>query len=411
MVNSAISDGVKLAIHRLNYAVNRVPILKQITITISPGEFVGFIGPNGAGKTTLLKCINGLYPTQGAVTLNNTPITHLSAKRLAQHIALMHQNTTLTFPFPSIEVVLMGRYPHLKRMQSESKDDIRIARENMAYTDTLQFERTPITQLSGGERQRVFFAKTLTQQTDIILLDEPTASLDLTHQEQLFKYAGELARSGKTIIAAVHDLKTAARYCSRLVLLNQGEILADGRPAEVLTSAHIADAYNVNALVYQNPYTGVLDFHLYHRAAAAKVGVAHVIGGGGSACGVIRYLFEQGYTLSAGIFFVGDSDLKCAEVFGIPTISSPPFSEIDASTLADVTRRIQTADVTILCNLPFGPHNLHNLIAAQSANRLIIIEDDPIENRDFTGGQAAVLYQALRARATVTTSARLHEVV
>lgn len=400
-----------LIIQGLNYEINGSRILKNINLVVKKGEFVGFIGPNGAGKTTLLKCINGINNAQGEIKIKDESIRNLSDKRIAKEAALMHQNTSISFPFPSIDIVMMGRYPHLKRTQGEGKEDYRIARENMEYTDTLKFENEPVTQLSGGERQRVLFAKVLTQQTDLVLLDEPTASLDITHQEQIFKYSRELSNSGKTVIAAVHDLKIASRYCSRLVLIKDGEIISDGKPEEVLTSKNISKAYGVNALVYKNTFTGLMDFYIYGRNSEETKGSVHVIGGGGSASGVIRYLFENGFKVSAGVFFHGDSDLKCAEVFGIDCVSSKPFSDICEISFDANIKKIMNAEITILCNMPFGNQNIKNLEAAKHANRLVIVEDEPVETRDFTGGIAAELYNTLRKKAIVTTSARLHEVI
>lgn len=402
---------VALDIRGLTYEIDQVCILKDINLKIRKGEFVGLIGPNGAGKTTLLKCINGINRASGTIKIKDRDIRSLSDKKIALETALMHQATSITFPFPALDIVLMGRYPHLKRMQEEGKEDFKIARENMAYTDTLKFEHKPITQISGGERQGVLFAKALTQQTDILLLDEPTASLDISHQEQIFNYSQELSKKGKTVIAAVHDLKIASRYCSRLVLMKEGTIIADGLPEEVLTSANILEAYGVNALVYKDSVTGLMDFYIGERKRDERKGSVHVIGGGGSASGVIRYLFENGYGLSAGVFSHGDSDLKCAEIFGIDYLAARPFCEICDMARDENIKKIAHANITVLCNMPFGSQNLKNLEAAGYAARLVIIEDDPPEARDYTGGEAMKIYNFLRKTAVVTTSARLHEVI
>jgi iron complex transport system ATP-binding protein len=404
-------DNTVIEICNLSFSINQIPILKNINLNIQKGEFIGLIGPNGAGKTTLLKCINGINKAQGTIKIKNKDINHLSDKEIALNTALMSQNTSISFPFHAIDIVMMGRYPHLKRMQFEGKEDFRIARGNMEYTSTLKFENKPITQISGGERQRVLFAKVLTQQTEIMMLDEPTASLDIKYQEQIFDYSKEFQNSGNTIIAAVHDLKIASRYCSRLILMRAGEIIADGTPGEVLTSENIYKAYGVHAIVYKNPITGLLDFCFSNYKENKNREKIHIIGGGGSASGVLRYLFEKGYNLSAGVLSNGDSDHNCTEIFGIDCVETRPFCEIDELSFTENCRKIMNSDITILCSMPFGIQNLKNLEAAKFAKKLIIIEDDAPETRDYTGGLALEIYDFLKRKAIVTTSAKLHEVI
>lgn len=414
MINSKV-----LEISELDYFIENHQILKNISLSINNGEFVGLIGPNGAGKTTLLKCINGINKGKGHITINSMNLEKLSTKKVAREIALMHQNTNVTFPFPAIDVVLTGRYPYLGFASTETADDYKVARKYMNYTSTLQFERKPITTVSGGERQRIFFAKILTQETDIILLDEPTSNLDIAHEEQIFRYCRDLCTKGKTVIAAVHDLKIASRYCSRLILLKDGEIIANGSVDEVLTTDNISQAYNVNAIVYKNKVTGLLDFYIpdtirgmdsINKSKVRKKRI-HVIGGGASASVIIRQLFESGYELSAGVLSKGDIDLNCAEIFNIKCVVNKPFCEIEDSQFNQNVRYIKEAETTILCNIPFGTYNVRNLEAAKSASRLIIIEDDSPEERDFTGGKALEIYKKLKKNAIVTSSAKFHEVL
>lgn len=405
------SSGKILAVRGLECSINGVNILKGLDFDVFRGEFVGLIGPNGAGKTTLLKCLNGINRSSGHVKIGENRLDKLGSRDIARSVALMHQNTSVSFPFPAIDIVLSGRYPHLSRTRGEGAEDYTIARKHMEYTDTLKFELRPITQISGGERQRVFFARTLAQETDVILLDEPAASLDIAHEEQIFKYSCELCGAGKTVIAAVHDLKAAARYCSRLILLKEGSILADGTPEEVLTSDNLSTAYGVNALVYRNRITGRMDYYIHgmeHETTGKNV---HVIGGGGSASAVIRLLFENGCHITAGVFAHGDSDLGCAEIFGIDCLLCQPFSEISEDALEANIEKIRNADMTVLCDMPFGIQNLKNLMAASHAKKLVIIEDSDPASRDFTGGRALEIYGKLRMKAIIVPSARLHEVL
>ncbi|HHV60679.1 MAG TPA: ABC transporter ATP-binding protein [Clostridiaceae bacterium] len=399
-----------LEIKGLSFSIDERKILKNIDLKVEKGEFIGLIGPNGAGKSTLLKCINGINKAEGSIKVKGCEISKLDGRKIAREISLMHQDTLITFPFQVIDVVLMGRYPHNGRLKGESLEDYEIARRYMKLTETLELSERKITNVSGGERQRVLFAKTLTQETGIILLDEPTASLDIAYQEQIFDYARELSGNGKTVIAAVHDLKIAARYCNRLILMKDGIILADGKPAEVLTAENLKSAYGVNAIIYRNSITGQMDFYISKRNGEKK-GTVHVIGGGGSASGVMRYLFERGYTISSGVLWSGDSDLRFAEVFGIKCIKCDPFCEISEEIYQSNVALIKESEFTIISNMPFGNSNIKNLEAALNAKRLVIIEDEPPEIRDYTEGKALTLYNELKSKAIVTTSARLHEIL
>lgn len=405
-----MNEYTSIEIDGLNFSIDKKYILKNIKLDIRNGEFVGLIGPNGAGKTTLLKCINGINRAEGTIKIKGRPIQELSDKKLAAEVSLMHQSTVINFPFRAIDVVLMGRYPYLKRLQRESKEDYRIAKEKMNYTHTVELETSPITEMSGGERQRVLFAKALAQETDIILLDEPTASLDITYQEQIFKYSGEITDHGNTVVAAIHDLKIAARYCTRLILMSGGEIVADGLPEEVLTTDNLSKVYGVNGLVYRNKITGLLDIYINKQDCKNKSIKIHVLGGGGSAAGVFRQLYEDGYAVTSGVLNHGDSDIASAEVFGIQCLVENPFSEISDKLHERNVTLIKDADTVILCNMPFGNQNIRNLEAAKYAERLVIIEDDRPETRDYTNGRALEIYDELRKNAAaVITSARLHE--
>ncbi len=400
-----------LKITGLDFQINNVNILKDISLEADRGEFIGLIGPNGAGKTTLLKCINGIYRGDGCIELDGLDTGTMDARETASKVAMLHQDTSVAFPFKVLDIVLTGRYHKLGRFRPESAEDYAAARKYMGYTDTLKMENRMINTLSGGERQRVLFAKALAQETDLILLDEPSASLDIAYEEQIFKYSADLCSNGKTVIAAVHDLKTAVRYCSRLILMKDGRIIADGPPESVITQDNLRLAYGVNALVYRNRITGLVDFHLSGGNDTRRGMKVHVIGGGGSASGVIRQLFENGYTVTAGVFSHGDSDLSCADVFGIKALSCRPFSEIDDDTLKENINLVKAADLTILCDMPFGHQNIRNLEAASYASSLVIIEDGEPGNRDFTGGTALSAYNGLKMKAVTVNSARLHEVL
>lgn len=347
-------------------------ILQGVSFGVDPGEVVGLVGPNGAGKSTLLRCLGGLWPSQGTIRLEGDDLRSLRPGEVALRAALLHQDSHLPFPFPVETVVMMGRYPHQRRFRPESAEDRQKVQSVMAYTDIEALAGRPLDQLSGGERQRVFFAKVLAQDTPLLLLDEPSASLDLTHQEQIFQYAQTLASEGKTVVVAVHDLRLAARYCHRVLLLHQGRLLAEGVPEDVLTPQNLASAYGVAVKVYRDPVTGWLSFHT--AAAPVRQGPrVHVIGGGGSGAAVLRRLAEAGFEVTCGVLTPGDADLLVAKAFGIPAVVSPPFHPISDAAHAENQKRVAEASVTVLTNFAFGPQNQRNGEAAAGAKTLVVV--------------------------------------
>ena len=234
----------------------------------------------------------------------------------------------------------------------------------------------------------------LAQEAPLVLLDEPTASLDLVYQEEIFRYCQTLGQQGKSVLMVVHDLRLAAKFCSRLVLLRQGEILADGLPEEVLTSGNLESAYGLHSAVYWNQVTGNLDIHTYvsesQQASQKKI---HILGGGGAAGELMRKLHEYGYVVTAGVLRQGDTDAAVADAFGIPYISLPPFHKIFPENWEENKRKSSQADVVVLANICYGMQNIKNLEIALHAQNLIVIEDTPFFERDFTEGEAWQLYQ------------------
>jgi iron complex transport system ATP-binding protein len=232
-------------------------VLEGINLTLQPGELVGLIGPNGAGKSTLLRLIAKLIPPdQGAMTLEGTELHSLSQRGVAQKVALVPQQAQLAFSFPVREVVLMGRHPHLSRFHAEGAEDYQIVQEAMVSTETWQFAERPVTELSGGERQRVLLARALAQKPRLLLLDEPTAHLDLKYQFRALRLVRRLVGQGMAALAAIHDLNLAGRFCHRLVLLDRGQIRTFGRPWDVLTQAHLEPVYGVRVRIEGDPNVG-----------------------------------------------------------------------------------------------------------------------------------------------------------
>lgn len=252
-----------LEIKNLSFNVGERKILNDINFSVRDGEIVGIIGPNGAGKTTFLKSINGIIEEiKGEILFNGKNIKEYDKKNLARHISFMNQNTNVGFDFSCLDIVVLGRYPYLKRFQEYSDEDREKAKKYMEKTNTLKFQDRMIIELSGGERQRVLFAKTLTQESELILLDEPTASLDMKYEEEIFSIISQMREERKSVIAIIHNLRVAMKYCTRLILLNDGKIIGDGTPQEIVTEKNLRDIYGVEAKVYRNTFNNELDFCL-----------------------------------------------------------------------------------------------------------------------------------------------------
>lgn len=261
-----------LTVDHLGKRWNGRTALADVSFTVHRGECIGLVGSNGAGKTTLLRVMAKLLePTGGAVFLNGAALADLDQRAVARQVATVPQSgVPADFAFPTWDVVLMGRYPHRGRFEDDTAEDLAIVREAMRATWTGSLADRAITQLSGGERQRVVMARALAQQPRLLLLDEPTASLDLCHQILMLDLVRTFAKKeGLAVVAAIHDLNLASRYCDRLVLLKAGAILADDTPAAVLTPERLADAFGVVARVAPDPLTGGLTITVLGPVAEA----------------------------------------------------------------------------------------------------------------------------------------------
>lgn len=235
-------------------------VLDRVSFSVEPGTIVGLLGPNGSGKTTLLRLLSGmLVPTSGQVLLGDTPIASISRRALARQIAVVPQDTHTTFDFSVLDMVLMGRYPHLGAFELEGADDVRLAREALAATGTLPLETRAFSTLSGGERQRVVIAGALAQASSALLLDEPTASLDPGYQLAIASLLAQITRDlGTTIVVSTHDLNLAASICSRIVMIRHGRIVAAGPTADTLTAEHLRTLYGVESDVHFHEQAGHL---------------------------------------------------------------------------------------------------------------------------------------------------------
>ena len=250
--------GTILRIEGIEFGYEEESLFQDISFDVYRGEFLGIIGPNASGKTTILKLLDGmLKPWTGQITIDSRPLGELGRREIAQSIAMVSQENRLNFTFTAFEMVLMGRTPYLGPLSFEGARDLDIAKQSMALTDTWELADRDINALSGGERQRVFIARALAQEPVVILLDEPTAFLDIRHQLSLLDLLKGLNKDqGMTIVVVSHDINLAAQYCCRLLLMKEGRIHHLGPPSEVVTLKNIQEVYQTPVLIDENPITG-----------------------------------------------------------------------------------------------------------------------------------------------------------
>jgi iron complex transport system ATP-binding protein len=233
-------------------------VLDDVSLEAPPGQMLGVVGPNGCGKSTLIKGVTRLIDARsGSIFIDGKRVDEVGRGDLARLVAAVPQNAALPDLFTAFEVVLMGRTPHLGRFRYESERDFGIAWRAMELTDTASLAKRRVGELSGGERQRICIARALAQQPKILLLDEPTAHLDISHQAQALELVRSLCREENLVaVAALHDLNLAAQYCDRMVMLSDGKVYREGSPAEVISAESIRAVYGAEVMVMVHPLTG-----------------------------------------------------------------------------------------------------------------------------------------------------------
>jgi iron complex transport system ATP-binding protein len=242
----------------LRFSYDGPPVIDGLDLGVRRGELVGIIGPNGSGKTTLLRLLSGaLQPAAGSIALFGTGAAELSRRQRARQVAVVPQEARVVFDFTVREVVLMGRAPHLGLLGIEGEHDLEAAEEALAAAGAAALADARLGELSGGEKQRVFLARALAQEAPLMLLDEPTAFLDLRHRLAVYRLVERLRGGrGLTVLVVSHDLNLAARFCPRLVMLHHGRLWADGPPDRVLTEENLRAVYEADVRVLEDPSSG-----------------------------------------------------------------------------------------------------------------------------------------------------------
>lgn len=401
------------------------PVVRDLSFTLSRGQFVGLVGANGCGKSTVVRALSRvLPPVRGQVLLDGVNLRRMSARELARRLAVVPQHVVVGFPFTAREVVLMGRAPHLSRFGLEGPKDYAIADRCMGLTTMLPFADRPVTTLSGGERQRCLIARALAQEPDVLLLDEPTAHLDINHQIEILDLARKLtAERSLATLVVLHDLNLASQYCDHLLLLADGRLLAHGTPREVVSEEHIRAAYGADVQVRVHPATGKPYVTLLSRLPVAapptRTSKIHLICGAGTGLTLMRRLRQLGFAVSVGVVNVADSDQMEAEALDLERVEEAPFSPIGEGSHRRNCDLARAADVVIVTGIPVGRGNLYNLEAAVRARgvgrRVLLVDDPPIAGRDFTDGEAIALQRQLAnagaelCRSTADALARLED--
>lgn len=248
-----------LSIQDLRFSYNGKPVMNGFDFRVAEEELVGLVGPNGTGKTTLIRLMSGvLQHGSGAIWLRGSKVNQMKARQRARLVSVVPQNPTIPLGLTAFEVALLGRNPHLGLLQWEDRRDAEIAMEALEATGTAQLAQRKIDSLSGGERQRVLIAMALAQQAPVMLLDEPTSSLDIANQPAIMELLDSLrATDGSAVVVAMHDLTLAAQFCDRIVVIHEGRNFAEGSPSVVLTEKMIQTVYKVKVRVLTHPDTGL----------------------------------------------------------------------------------------------------------------------------------------------------------
>ncbi|HTW56148.1 MAG TPA: ABC transporter ATP-binding protein [Thermoplasmata archaeon] len=383
--------------------------LRGVSLQLRPGEVVGLAGPNGSGKSTLLAAAAGLLGLrEGSIRIGDGDVRRARPAARARHVAWMPQDEPVGDNVPLRDYVEYGRYAWSHRWLPPSAADRAATERALGETDLLGFTDRGVAELSGGERQRARLARVLAQETPFLLLDEPTAHLDIGHQLDVLARIRSFAhRERRGVLVALHDLNLAARFTDRIAVLARGRLVASGPPAEILSPGLLGEVWGIAAEVRRDPSSGLpyLLPQLFERTPAQKSPAVprrvHVVAGGGSGANLLRALAEHGYATSAGVLPLFDTDTELAHELGVPTAVELPFAPIAPETLAQLDRLLAAAEAVVVAPFPVGPTNLANLerLVEWAGRRPLFLLDQPAGVRwDYADGRATALRDELLRR-------------
>ncbi|MBO8179708.1 MAG: ABC transporter ATP-binding protein [Archaeoglobus sp.] len=389
---------MRLVVKGITVTLGSRDVLKDVTFEVEEGELLALLGPNGSGKTTMLRTIFGmLKPLRGVVLLDGKEIGN--AEEAARKLGFLPQDTPLT-NLRVIDIVMLGRTPYLSGLKRPGDEDYRAAMEALREVGMEDMADRIFSELSGGERQKVMLARVFAQQPEVMLLDEPTAHLDIAAQIEIMEIIQNKVEEGRAALVAIHDINLASSFATRILMVKDGKVAYAGRPEDVINEESIRNVFGADVVVRRYG-RGV------YIAPKPKVpnGLkrVHVICGGGSGREILHMLRDAGYKVSAGVVNVLDSDWEVAAELG-EVVDEAPFSPISDSSHRKNIETIENSDAVVLANLSFGRGNFKNLQAAMYAanlNKLVVMDKTPFKERNFVGKEAEELYREILERAVV----------
>jgi len=384
------------------------PALRSVSLRVARGEVVALAGPNGSGKSTLLRSVaSRLVATEGSVRVAGETLDAMGPVERARRISWMPQEEPPGDDVSLRDYVEYGRYAHTSRWVPPSPSDRALVDWAVHEVDLDGLADRGVLELSGGERQRARLARTLAQDTPVMLLDEPTAHLDVGHQLDILERVRRFAvQRSRAVLLAVHDLNLAARYADRVIVLSHGRLRAEGSPDAVLSSELLAEVWGILAELRRDPVHGIP--YLIPRLAPAESGTprrdgrpfrVHVVAGGGSGVGLLRSIVDHGWTPSAGVLPLFDTDSEAVRELGVPAAEEVPFAPIGPEALRRMDELLEGADAVVVASFPVGPSNLANLehLLPWARRRALLLVDPPQGAWDFTAGRASAIRAELLA--------------
>lgn len=350
----------------------------DVTLELEDGELLGVVGPNGAGKTTLLRCMNGaLEPDSGSVYLEGDRLRNLGRDAVARQVATLPQDTSISFDFTVEEVVRMGRHPWTPRFGTDPEPEK--VDEAMKTTDVRRFADRKIEDVSGGERQRVLLARCLAQDASTLLLDEPTASLDIHRAVEVMEMVRGLVDDGHTAVAALHDLDLAARYVDRLALLDDGDLRVIGDPSEVVASTVLEEVYGGTVAAESE---GLPRVEAFDRTGDLDPARLHVVGNGARQIQVIEGLWRTGHTVTAGAVSRQDPYASALDALTSEVVFEDPYSPVSDDSRRRVRELVDQASAVVVAPTSVAEGFVPALEAVADVSELYVASVDDLSDHE-----------------------------